>query len=86
MLFDDQKQIQMKPYVEGFKKLKYNLKPSTINKTLSEIFVNTHFCHNCGTWNYTCARHDEALAEINGYSFCKKCKHVYFVENQMVWH
>lgn len=86
MLFDDQKQIQMKPYVEGFKKLKHNLKPSTINKMLSETFVNVTFCHNCQTLNYTCARVDEKDSEKDGWMFCKKCGHVHYVENQMVWH
>jgi transcription elongation factor Elf1 len=76
----------MKPYIEGFKKLKYNLKPSNINKTLEEVFVNLTFCHNCGTWNYTCSRISEENAEGDAYMFCKKCGHVHEVENQMIWH
>lgn len=77
---------ELKPYKEPFNTLKYNLKPSNIDKTLQEVFVNLTFCHNCETWNYTCARIGEIDSEISGWMHCKKCGHIHYVENQIVWH
>lgn len=78
--------MTLKSYAEPFNKLKYNLKPSTIDKTLQEVFVNLTHCHSCHTWNYTCARIEEEKAEGDAWMFCKKCGHVHEIVNQMVWH